>query len=863
MAHDQVPSNSFLAVGEALKQRPEWELLRRQIVKHGIAFGEHLMFDLRKMLTFAKNAEMAGRLMWELIKPFRPEVLVGPGFGATPLLYGTALAASAEGVHLSVLMVRDKRKEHNQKKWVEGHRPRANSRAVMLDDFMEAGSAVGLVQEALASDKIVLDLVAVALFFDMWQPLGSRQLMTGRFKVTSLFKRHDVGLSRDCFDAVPPKMTGIYPDFIDVADPLWWRFHLNEKTDYPLKGVPVIADNAVFVTDDHANVWRHDGLTGNIEWCYSSLADPLKGIPEIMQYVDGSLVFGCYDGTITRLDAKTGDVIWRWRQDSSIHATPELDLPNGRLFVNTEQYNDGKPFGHLQALDWKTGDVLWKYAHPYWPPATTAYDPKSDIVTAPCNDETLVGVEAKTGRRLWTQKTEGLVRGRPGIGDGRVIVATERGRLHAFDVATGKPAWTTRYGKSEGHQWLHTDRGVVFVLDGKWHFTGFSIATGEIKWLARLRSAGVWGPTTFGRYLIVLSKDGHIAVFDPELELKVWESSVKAHYRQPGAVGWLDGPDGTKTPVFAVASNYSGLRVHRIHPQYAKPEPFVSPKSAFGKPQLDGAAAAASGKPDKLPERTRAHMEKRRAEIRAAGKRIGPADEVPAFHSLDRETYLRRGAAGKPYLVKGFAKNWPLGKLTKDQLLAQFGKMPVVARTGDYVGTAFSPKREMVKMSLADYFATVSAGADLPPYLGNQDLPQLAGLCDWPDFFDSSVQPKIWLGVAGTVTPLHCDFDDNLFIQLWGSKHFRMYPPHDHEHLYVREANPALHASRFDPEVSDFETFPAAKHATQVECVVEEGDLLYVPSGWFHHVRALTLSLSANRWTHERPLAVQGHSEAP
>jgi uncharacterized RmlC-like cupin family protein len=41
-----------------------------------------------------------------------------------------------------------------------------------------------------------------------------------------------------------------------------------------------------------------------------------------------------------------------------------------------------------------------------------------------------------------------------------------------------------------------------------------------------------------------------------------------------------------------------------------------------------------------------------------------------------------------------------------------------------------------------------------------------------------------------------------------------------------------------------------------IECIVNPGDLLYVPAGWYHQVRALTFSLSANRWARGIPFAL-------
>jgi hypothetical protein len=199
-----------------------------------------------------------------------------------------------------------------------------------------------------------------------------------------------------------------------------------------------------------------------------------------------------------------------------------------------------------------------------------------------------------------------------------------------------------------------------------------------------------------------------------------------------------------------------------------------------------------------------------------------------------------------------------LCSLTPQALRERFGEVPVRARVGDYVATAFAPDRAMRDMSLRDYLDLSAAPADdLPPYVGNLELRELNAMCHWPAWFDKMGPPRFWLGPARTVTPLHCDYDDNIFAQIWGSKRIFLAPPHHDQFLYTREANPVLFGSPFDPEAPDFDAFPLARQATIVEVVVEPGDMLYVPAGWYHQVRALTFSLSSNRWARAVPLALR------
>lgn len=232
---------------------------------------------------------------------------------------------------------------------------------------------------------------------------------------------------------------------------------------------------------------------------------------------------------------------------------------------------------------------------------------------------------------------------------------------------------------------------------------------------------------------------------------------------------------------------------------------------------------------------------------------------VPRMGAIDALAFRALAAKGLPFLVTGIVNRWPLSSLTPQTLRERFSHLPVRARVGDYINTAFAPDRAMQDMSMLEYLDLVSQGvADLPPYLGNLELRELNSLCHWPTYFNKMGPPRFWIGPAGTVTPLHCDYDDNIFAQVWGSKRIFLSPPHHDEFLYPKEANAILFGSPFDPEAPDFDRFPLARQATMIECVVHPGDMLYVPAGWYHYVRALTFSLSSNRWARAVPFALAG-----
>ena len=252
-------------------------------------------------------------------------------------------------------------------------------------------------------------------------------------------------------------------------------------------------------------------------------------------------------------------------------------------------------------------------------------------------------------------------------------------------------------------------------------------------------------------------------------------------------------------------------------------------------------------------------IEEMREAIRRVGRGIPAISEVPRLGKLDAAAFRERAAQGLPFVITGIVNRWPLSALTPQTLRERFSHLQVRARVGDYINTAFAPDRAMQDMSMLEYLDLVAIGTqDLPPYLGNLELRELNSLCHWPTYFGKMGPPRFWLGPAGTVTPLHCDFDDNIFAQIWGTKRIFLSPPHHDEFLYPSEANAILYGSPFDPEAPDFDRFPLARQACMIECIVNPGDMLYVPAGWYHQVRALTFSLSANRWARALPFALNG-----
>jgi len=117
------------------------------------------------------------------------------------------------------------------------------------------------------------------------------------------------------------------------------------------------------------------------------------------------------------------------------------------------------------------------------------------------------------------------------------------------------------------------------------------------------------------------------------------------------------------------------------------------------------------------------------------------------------------------------------------------------------------------------------------------------------EYDEDNVMIHAWFGPGGTISPLHHDPYHNLLAQVVGSKYIRLYDRSTPlEYLYPHKDGMLNNTSRVEVESWKSEEFPMFAEAKFVECVLEEGEMLYLPHKWWHYVRSLQLSFSVSFW---------------
>ncbi|MBF8681105.1 cupin-like domain-containing protein [Pseudomonas fulva] len=233
--------------------------------------------------------------------------------------------------------------------------------------------------------------------------------------------------------------------------------------------------------------------------------------------------------------------------------------------------------------------------------------------------------------------------------------------------------------------------------------------------------------------------------------------------------------------------------------------------------------------------------------------------EVPRLPraQLSAERFAREYLPlGMPVVMSDALHDWPLFSMGREASIAHFAELQGITRHGDYVKKTFSTDRDFRATSMADFIASLDTPAkpgETPAYMGNNIVPEkLLALIRFPDYFERSryIAPRIWIGPKGTLTPLHRDDTDNLFAQVWGQKSFILAAPHHRPALGTWSTSPkgGLDGCDFNPDAADYQRFPAARDVPFLRVVLQAGDLLFLPEGWFHQVESVSTSLSVNFW---------------
>jgi len=231
----------------------------------------------------------------------------------------------------------------------------------------------------------------------------------------------------------------------------------------------------------------------------------------------------------------------------------------------------------------------------------------------------------------------------------------------------------------------------------------------------------------------------------------------------------------------------------------------------------------------------------------------------------------------RPVVLKDAARDWPaLSKWTPEFFRNQYGskQVPVFERKRtitlkdkvllkDYIDEICSSDFH----NRAKYLFSLKIGVDFPELL--RDLEPRPSYWD-PNWLDSKYLlpglpgfklrqiTGLEMNIGGTGSPfpfLHFDdlWTQTFITQIQGRKLWMLYPPDQTPYMYPSPEADNISRIPMDCDV-DLTEFPLFANAKPTKVIVEPGEMLYGPPGWWHTTQALSPSIAVVLSTANGPI---------
>jgi len=289
--------------------------------------------------------------------------------------------------------------------------------------------------------------------------------------------------------------TGVYEGPGPRGPPsLRWKFETESCKGSYFRGVglpPIIRGGVAYFADLGGTFYALQSKTGKELWRFRSGL----GLTSSPAYDNGLLFAGGLaktGGEFLAMSADTGEVIWRFHEKDMYPTLPTQALAvAGRVFFGNSQ-------GSFYALDAASGRVVWRFAIHGSKNSITDQGPagirsasavSGSTICFGADDGNLYAVDMKSGKEVWSFRTEGSIIGNAAIVGQTVVFLSCDTHLYALDVVTGKLRWKRKTDPGlvcTGSVPAVAD-GVVYVLgdDGQTARTSIfaiDLGTGEEKW---------------------------------------------------------------------------------------------------------------------------------------------------------------------------------------------------------------------------------------------------------------------------------------------------------------------------------------------------------------------------------------------
>lgn len=225
---------------------------------------------------------------------------------------------------------------------------------------------------------------------------------------------------------------------------------------------------------------------------------------------------------------------------------------------------------------------------------------------------------------------------------------------------------------------------------------------------------------------------------------------------------------------------------------------------------------------------------------------------IPRVGTITKEEFIENYfKPQKPVVVENFVQHWPAySKWNLEYMRNVAGDITVPLYDDRHVDHKDGFNEPHARMKMSEYIDLLKREpTKYRIFLWNilNEIPRLQEDFTYPDFGLRLMKglPMLFFGGTDSHTFMHYDIDlANIFhFHFEGKKECILFPQSENKYLYKVPHALITHESIdfYDP---DYGKWPALEHVSGYKTYLDHGEVLYIPEGYWHHMKYITPGFS-------------------
>lgn len=292
----------------------------------------------------------------------------------------------------------------------------------------------------------------------------------------------------------------------------------------PVYNTPQQLDGRIYLTSaqsDGPNIFALNGATGAVLWSFAT-----KGSIVIPPTVEDSQLFVASDVGDTHfmraINTENGALIWEYtrNQPPECMCSYKSTLTGGLLFAQTD--------GHSLYAFQPRGQAPSRRAWSFEGDGALLTKPVSaeGIVVVGSSDRNVYGLDAETGKTIWTQTTGYAFTADPVIVNGVVVIGDQGGNIDGFDLKTGKQLWSITAGGAIDEA-AAVEGKTAFIVSEDRNVYAVDVTNGHTLWQYAMDDYAEHAPLVENNLVLVDNRAGHLIGLDAAKGHAVWQTNLE------------------------------------------------------------------------------------------------------------------------------------------------------------------------------------------------------------------------------------------------------------------------------------------------------------------------------------------------